>query len=784
MNDRLKNHDFLKNWRYISDLILKNRFLFLIIILLVSIFSSTQFKNIRFTFTEANLLPDSHIQNLIYNKFTNLFGEEGNLIVIGLNDSLIFSRENFRKWTTLNKEIEKFDEIDYTLSIGNLKSLKKNDDEEKFDLIPIKFNSINNEKLSIEKSLENFPFYEDLIYKKESLVIRSAIFMKKKIVNTNLRKEFILDKLIPIIEKFENETKINVRLSGMPYIRTLNAQNIIDEMGFFVFAAILVTSIIFYFFLRSIKGTIISIIVVLLGVIWSLGTLGFLQYEITVLTALIPPLIIVIGVPNCIFLINKFKQEIIKNNDKIKSLKNVIIKIGNASLLANFTTALGFATFIFTDSKILKEFGIVASINILGIFFISIILIPIFFSLLKKPEMSELKYLTGKKTIYITNLIEKIIKSKRKLTFTVASFLFAISLIGISNLKISGNMLDDIPKGKEFFKDLSFFNDEFSGVTPIEILIDTKRKNGVTNYNNLKKIEKLDKSLNELTEISKPLSIINVIKFLKQSYYNGNPNFYTFPSRQENLFISKYIKNSESKIDFIKNYVDENNQNARITTYMKNIDSQKIEYKIDEIKKIVSKIFPEDKFDVNVTGKAILFLHGTKFLVKNLFLSLFIAIIIIALIISYIFKSIKMVLISLIPNILPLIITAGFMGFFQISLKPSTILVFSIAFGISVDNTIHFLAKFRQEIFESNCNVSKSVYITIKERGIGMFYTSVILLFGFSVFMMSDFGGTVALGGLVSLTLLFSMFSNLILLPSIIIYQKNNLIKNLKRLVN
>ena len=248
MNDRLKNHDFLKNCRYISNLILKNRFLFLIIILLISIFSSTQFKNIRFTFTEANLLPDSHIQNLIYNKFTNLFGEEGNLIVIGLNDSLIFSRENFRKWTTLNKEIEKFDEIDYTLSIGNLKSLKKNDDEEKFDLIPIKFNSINNEKLSIEKSLENFPFYEDLIYKKESLVIRSAIFMKKKIVNTNLRKEFILDKLIPIIEKFENETKINVRLSGMPYIRTLNAQNIIDEMGFFVFAAILITSIIFYFF--------------------------------------------------------------------------------------------------------------------------------------------------------------------------------------------------------------------------------------------------------------------------------------------------------------------------------------------------------------------------------------------------------------------------------------------------------------------------------------------------------------------------------------------------------
>jgi len=187
------------------------------------------------------------------------------------------------------------------------------------------------------------------------------------------------------------------------------------------------------------------------------------------------------------------------------------------------------------------------------------------------------------------------------------------------------------------------------------------------------------------------------------------------------------------------------------------------------VQQAITKEFPAERYNVFMTGKALLFLKGTKYLVKNLLLSLALAIGLISLFMAYLFRSYKMVIISLVPNLLPLVITAGVMGFLGVPIKPSTILVFSIAFGISVDDTIHFLAKYRQELATHRWHIKRSVYAALRETGVSMFYTSIVLFFGFSVFIISDFGGTKALGGLVSATLLFAMLSNLILLPSLLL---------------
>jgi len=551
----------------------------------------------------------------------------------------------------------------------------------------------------------------------------------KAIVNTSARKDFVIDVLLPKIKTFEAAYNLDVRVSGMPYIRTLNSKNIVDEISLFIIAALLVTSIIFFFFFRSFRATFISMIVVCIGVAWTLGIIGLLNYEVSVLTALIPPLIIVIGIPNCIFLINKYQHEVKLHGNKVKSLQRVITKIGNATLMTNVTTASGFATFILTESKLLKEFGVVASLSIISIFILCLLIIPIIYSFLPYPKERHLEHLNKRWIGGFVNWMERMVRQKRIAIYCTSLVLLILSIIGIYQIKISGSLIDDMPQESEFVKDIRFFEQEFDGIMPMEIMVDTKRKT----------------------------------------------KFYQLPTSQENNFILSYAKNSSSNVDLLKNFVDSTGQYARITTFMKDIGTDKMERIEENLQTKIDKVFPKERFDITITGKALVFQKGTKYLVKNLVISLTLAILLIAIFMAYMFRSGRMIVISLIPNLLPLLVTAGLMGYIGVPIKPSTILVFSIAFGISVDDTIHFLAKYRQELQANNWKIKVSVYGALRETGVSMFYTSIVLFFGFSVFTISSFGGTVALGALVSATLLFAMLSNLLLLPSLLLSLERNI---------
>tara|TARA_B100001765_G_scaffold215253_1_gene186221 strand:+ start:11509 stop:13908 length:2400 start_codon:yes stop_codon:yes gene_type:complete len=759
-------------WSVVARFILRNRTLILIAIAACTVFMALQWKHMRFTYTEANLLPDDHEINLEYDRFLEFFGEEGNLIVLGVKDSLLFTPEAFTAWNTLSKKLNTYEEVELTLSLGDLQKLQKRKDSAAFELVPIAEDTIWNETTLSAFQQELFykmPFYEGLVYSPSKKSVRTAVYLKKDIVNTAARKNFIVASLIPEIEAFEQQTGIDVRTSGMPYIRTLNSQNIIDEIGWFIGAALAVTSLIFFFFFRSFRATLISMVTVIIGVMWSFGILGLLHYEITVLTALIPPLIIVIGIPNCIFLINKYQQEIKQHGNQAKSLQRVIAKVGNATLMTNVTTASGFATFILTNSKLLSEFGIVASINILVIFLLSLFIIPIVYSYMAIPKYKHLKHLNKRWIGRFVDWMEKMVKEHRVAIYAISVLLLSAGIIGIYNIKISGSIIEDMPKKKPFFKDIAFFEKEYEGIMPLEILVDTKRKKGVMKLATLKRMESLQNYIDELPEFSKPISVVNLVKFSKQAYYNNNPEYYQLPNSQERTFILSYAKGSAQDTNLLQSYVDTTGQYARITTFMKDTETERFDRIEEDLISEIDKIFPPDRYEVSVTGKALVFQKGTKYLVNNLVLSLSLAILLIALFMAWMFRSLRMILVSLIPNLLPLIITAGLMGFLGVPIKPSTILVFSIAFGISVDDTIHFLAKYRQELISNKWRIKKSVYAALRETGVSMFYTSIVLFFGFSVFTISSFGGTVALGALVSATLLFAMLSNLLLLPSLLL---------------
>lgn len=759
-------------WNSIARVILRNRVLFIFIIILITAFLATQWQNMRFSHTEANLLPDDHEINQIYNDFLDKFGEEGNLIVIAVKDSSLFTPKKLKAWNKLTRDLEKFRAVENVIAIGNLKKLKKFEDPSRFEMVPfIQDKKWNNLQVREYKDdlFNKLPFYKGLVYSENSKTVQTAVYLKEEIVNSIERKDFVLEELQPLIEQFEKDTNLEVYVSGMPYIRTLNSKNITDEIGLFIGAALLVTSLIFFFFFRSIRATVIAMVTVMIGVMWAFGIIGLLHFEITVLTALIPPLIIVIGIPNCIFLINKYQQEIKIHGNQAKSLQRVISKVGNATMLTNVTTASGFAAFILTDSTLLKEFGIVASINIIAIFLLSLVIIPIIYSYMSVPKDKHLRHLNKRWIGAFTDWTERMVRHHRLLVYIISIILLAASIIGIYNIKISGSLLEDMPQDAGFFQDIRFFEEEFNGVMPLEILVDTKQEKGALKLATLKRMESLENLIAEVPELSTPVSVVRLAKYTKQAYYNGNPKYFQLPTSQEQNFIAPYLKGISGDGAILNSYVDSTGRYARITTFMKDIGTEKMERIEENLRPQINKIFPEERYTITMTGKALIFQKGTTYLVKNLVVSLSLAILLIGLLMAWMFRSFRMILVSLIPNLLPLLVTAGMMGFLGIPIKPSTILVFSIAFGISVDDTIHFLAKYRQELKTNNWRIKRSVYAALKETGVSMFYTSIVLFFGFSVFMISSFGGTVALGGLVSATLLFAMLSNLILLPSLLL---------------
>jgi len=772
---------FMKNkiqvgfWEKIARIILKNRITILIIVAAITIFLALQWKNLAMTYTEANLLPKDHIANKEYQKFLDKFGEEGNLVVIGFQDPDFFTPKNYAAWNELMTGLKKSREVDLVVSLNDLKKLEKDTLNEKFVLTPFIDQSKTLDPAYLKEIqydlFHNLPFYEGLLFNKKSGSVRSAIYINKKLVNTAERKTFILENLVPKIDKFEKTTGIDLKVSGMPYIRTINANDMKGEIGLFIGAALGVVSLVFFFFFRSFRATFISICILIFGVMWSFGILGLLGYKITILTAIIPPLIIVIGITNCIFLINKYQQEIKLHSNQAKALQRIISKIGHATLMTNLTAAIGFATLMITGNELLFEFGLVTSINVLCVYILTLFIVPIVYSFLPLPKEKHLYHLSKTYISTLLNVVENVVKNKRKVVYIIYALLFVISINGVRQMKVSGSLISEMPKTASFFKDILFYEKEFNGVMPLEIMIDTKKKKGVMKASTIRKMDELQNTIAGMPELAKPVSIVNLVKYSKQAFYNGNPEYYQLPTSQEQTFILSYAKNAtkNSKDNLMKAYVDSTGQYARITTFMKDIGTDEMAKVEKKLLSKIDEIFPKERFTVTVTGKALVFQKGTSYLVDNLIESLIFAILTIAALMLYLFRSFKMVLASLITNILPLCITSGLMGYFGIPLKPSTILVFSIAFGISVDNAIQFMAKYRHDFLLSGGKVKKSVFSALRETGISTFYTSVILILGFGTFTLSSFSGTIALGGLISCTLVFAMFANLVVLPSLVL---------------
>ena len=728
---------------HISRFILKHKIFLVSVLAILTAFMAYKGKDAQLSYENASLLPEKDSTRIQYLQFKELFGEDGNVIVIGTKNPKIFELDQFNAWTDLTDSIKKVDGVQEVVNFTRAITLVKDEEIHQFKIKPVVSvkPTTQAEVDSLKNIILSLKFYEGMLYNPTTKAALMTISLDKKKLNDKGRQALI-DKILKYVEAYR-------------------------------VISIAVAAFIMFLFFRSLKVVLSSLLIVGISVIWVTGTLVLFNYKITILTGVIPSLIVIIVIENCIYILNKYHWEFRNHSNKLKSLMMVIHRIGFASLMTNAATALGFAAFILVPNQMLREFGVVTSINIMALYVISIILLPIILSLQDAPSPKQVKHLDNNFFGAVLDKIIYLISFRRNLIYSIAGGLVVIGFIGLSMMKTSGKIVDDFRSDDPIYLDLKFFEDNFGGVMPFEISVDTKKPNGILNYSTIQKIDRLQTTINQHPEFSRPISLIEVFKFARQSYYNGDSSKYSLPSSMEKNFIFSYIpqdvNGNGNGSSLLKSFIDSTKQKTRISFQMADVGTNHMDSLMADILPQVDSIFDPAKYNVVVTGSSVLYAKGTNFLIRNLFESVIIAIVLISILMALLFSSFRMILVSMGPNIIPLLITAAIMGFTGIPIKPSTIIVFSIALGISVDNAIQYLSRYRHELKVTNGDIKQSALNALHEAGFSMIYTSIVLILGFSVFIVSEFGGTQALGILISTTLLIAMFFNIMVLPSLLL---------------
>jgi hypothetical protein len=758
-------------WKLLAHFIIKYRLPLFILIALITVFMGYHGRTVEMSYDFRGTVPANDPEQIFFTKFREQFGEDGGIVAVGLKDSSIYEYKNFERLREFCIAVRQIPGVNEVISLPQIKMMAKDTARKQFKLIDIFPGKVRSqhELDSLLIEAEKQKFYLGQIVNQENGAIAVLISINKEYLNSSKRMD-VTNEIIKQGGFFMHATNIQLHYAGLPFVRSVIAQQVSQELKIFLGLSVLVTGIILFIFFRSFRAMIFPLIVIGIVVIWVLGTIALFGFKITLLSGMIPPIIVVIGIPNAIYLMNKYHSEFVSHGDKMRAINQVIQKIGMATFLTNLTTAIGFLVLLNADITVLREFGIVAGINVMATFMVSLILIPGVFSWMPPPSAKHLKHMDFKLLDWFLNGIDLAVHRQRTLIYSITIIVVGFGIVGMLRIHSVSYMVDDLPEESTEKQDLKFFEENFSGVMPLEIVVDTGKRRGVIDVKNLQKLDEFEQFLDSLKPISKPVSIVSFVKASKQAFYNNNPARYSLPDNRERNFILPYLKGQSDASGLFNAFVDSTLQTMRISLQVADVGSDKMDSLINQvIEPRIDSIFQGTDMTLKITGTTPLFIKGNSFLISNLKGSLLLAFVLIAITMGFLFANVRMILIALIPNLIPMLITASLMGYFGVPLKPSTVLIFSIAFGISVDYSIHFLAKYRQELITKKYFIPVAVSSSIMEVGKSMVYTSIVLLAGFIIFTFSSFGGTIALGLLTSVTLFISMFTNMILLPSLIL---------------
>ena len=765
-------------WGRIAAFVLKNRLILLLGMAMLFIVMAYEASKVELSYEYTRAIPTDNPKYQAYQQFLKTFGDDGNLLVIGVETDSLFNKDVFNDYINLSRNLKKVHGVEQVLSIPDAIILNKNILTEKLEPSPIFSGPFDSQaKLdSVRKTFDNLLFYRGLLYNPAAHAYLMAVTVNKQVMNSAGRTA-VVNNIVNDGDSFGKAHNIQMHFSGLPLIRTNMATKVATEMKWFLLGSVLLSALILLIFFRSLSNMVLSLLVVIIGVVFSLATMHLFGYKITLLNALIPPLIVVIGIPNCIYFLNKYHTSFRETGEKRKALYEMISKMGVVTLFCNIAAAIGFGVFALTKSAILKEFGVVAGINIMLLFIISIILIPAALSYLPDPKARHMKYLSNRWLTTLLDWLENWALHHKRAVFISTLIILAISIAGITRLRSEAFILDDLPKTDPVYADLKFFENNFKGVMPLEILVDTKRKNGIRAniLGNFTKIDQLSSYIDSSAVMARPLSIVEGLKFVRQAYYSNDSSNYGLPNNFDISFLAPYlsVKTDSSRkpngvMKLANSFLDSNKQIMRISVNIADVGSIRLPQILGDVQRRADELFDTAHYHIVFTGTTVTFLEGSAFIIAGLKQSIVWAFVLIAACMLYLFRSLRILVCSLLPNVIPLVITAGVMGWAGVPLKPSTVLVFSIALGIAIDITIRFLVNYKQDRNLST-SVESNVIKTIHSTGISIVYTSLVLIAGFVIFCFSGFGGTQALGWLTSLTLVMATLTNLIFLPALLI---------------
>lgn len=759
-------------WMSLARGILRLRLLWLGILILTTIGMGYLGSHLQLSYQIARVLPLSDSTQQHYEEFKQRFGVDGSVMVVGWQDKRWFDLPVYQAWYDMTEQVRKLPGIKDALSTTRLYTIARKDTTWGINQVVGQRPQTQQQVDSLQKTVLSLPFYDGLLVNPDTKATLMAVSLDEKKLNTKARLS-IVAAIRQYGDAFAKKTGVTVHYSGLPSIRTEVTKRIAGEMKLFMALAVIVTGLLVWLFFRSLKVVALSLTVVLMGVCFAIGTLVAFGYDITLLTGLIPPLLIVIGVPNCIFLVNKYHAELLEHGQKQEALEKAIQEIGLASLLANITTAIGFGVFYFTNSRLLMEFGIVAAICVMAVYVICLFMVPIILSYLPVPKVTQTQSIQASRWQGVLSRVDSWVHHKRPVIYGLIAAITLVSAVGLTKIRVEGYVVDDLPQNDPVYTDMRFFEAQFKGALPFEVMIDTGKPNGIFAGTGqaLYKIRALERIIAQYPEFSKPRSLVDAIRFAYQSYRGGAPKYYVLPPAMALRDMVAEAPLGAKSSSLARTYLDSTNRIARVSYQMADIGSIRLQKVLSTLQPRIDSLFRDTGYQVSLTGHSLVFLKSNDYLLGNLYESLGLAILLIALVGMVLFRSVPIILLSKLPCLIPLLVTAGIMGYADIAFKPSTILIFSIAFGLSSDGTVYFLTSYRQQL-QKGLAPAAAISAAIYETGVSLIYTALILAGGFSVFSASGFGGTAALGVLVATTVLMACVTNLILLPALLLSVK------------
>lgn len=738
-------------------------------------------RDLEFDYDYEKYFPKSDDSMVHFEQFRKEYGEDSNFLLIGLeNKSGIFNIDFLKQVKAFGDELKADTIVEFIASpVHNCGYFKK------AGLNGLSFKpylNLNLPEISVEDSLrifQNEQFLGSILSKNGQSI---CLFVRTQ---SNLNKKEAAHVLKLIDDKKEKFNFSGFHLAGRVLAQTYIVDKMIWELVLFISASIFLLVGFLYISFRSWWGVVIPLTVVLVAIVWTLAIMLFTGKSFDLLMVMLPTIIFVVGMSDLVHLLAKYLDELRQGKEKFEAIKVAFKEVRWATFLTSLTTAIGFFSLTFANITPIKEFGIYAGISVFVAYFLAFTFLPSVLVLVNPPQ----KLIESPKNNFWDKFLRKwlisIFNNKSKIIFITVG-LVIIGVFTANALKIDNYLLEDLSNSDPVKKDVIYFEENYSGLRPFEAEIIAKKESGVISFEFLNELQKIEYYLKtEYTQegvgfLISPTTLIKEANFIKK----GSKSKYRKLPKTQRRFdaLKRQIKKGADQLGQVElgngfNLVSNDSMKCRITGKLRDVGGFNIGLENKKLEAFIAENINSEILDFRLTGTAVLIDKNNGTLAKDLMFSLLFAFTIIAFVVGVMFKNVKIALLSLVPNILPLLLVTVVMFIGGIDLKISTSLIFTLAFGIAVDDTIHLLSKYKleQKKGRSHLYALKRSYLS---SGKAIIVTSLILVGGFLTLLFSTFTSTFYMGLLVSVTLILALILDLMVMPLIMLYGLGSVMKS------